>query len=157
MVWSTADLFPDGLHARRWAVREREVRVQYELQYPGWTPGCEGQTEQEDVYRLGPDATVTRVARRQVNAWHREFRLAVGRVMAALAEAGQALDGLVPDPAVRRALPRALEIEPACDAREPGTPERVSVAARDAARPWQLVFQRAPSGWRLVRAAPVLQ
>src|SRR5688500_5472366 len=54
VAWSTASLFPDGLYARSYAVRLPEIRIRYELHYPGWTPGCDGQTEQEDVYRIVP-------------------------------------------------------------------------------------------------------
>lgn len=158
VAWSTADLHPEGLVVRRWSVRGGEIRIQYELHYPGWAPGCEGQTEQEDVYRLGPGGAFARVARRQVNAWHRDFRRSVSRVLAAI-EAGDtaALAGLVPDAALRGQLSRTLREEPACDARESAPPERVSVAARSDAGPWQLVFQRGAGGWRLVRASPVLQ
>ncbi|MBI2216521.1 MAG: hypothetical protein HYU51_04410 [Candidatus Rokubacteria bacterium] len=159
VTWSTAQLFPDGLLARGWSVRGSEIRVRYEVQYPGWTPGCDGQTEQEDVYRVGSGgASVTRVARRLINPWHREFRGAVARLFDAVAAGnGNALAGLVPDAAMRRLLPPSLAPEPACDARETIGPERVSVAARDAERPWQLTFQRGPAGWRLVSAMPVLQ
>src|SRR3989475_16580 len=54
VVWSTAELFPDGLLARSYSVRPKEIRVRYELRYPGWTPGCEARTEAEDLYRLVP-------------------------------------------------------------------------------------------------------
>jgi hypothetical protein len=157
VVWSTAKLFADGLFARNWSVRGTEIRVRYELRYPGWTPGCDGQTEQEDAYRVDAAAIVSRVSSRPVNPWHREFRVAVARLFDAVA-AGDAgtLAALVPDAGTRARLPRSLAPEPACDAPEAGH-QRVSVAARDAARPWQLVFQREPGGWRLVHAAPVLQ
>src|SRR5438105_4673911 len=55
VAWSTTDVFAEGLLARSWAVRGAEVRIRYELRYPGWAPGCEGQTEQEDVYRVTPN------------------------------------------------------------------------------------------------------
>src|SRR6266705_1032006 len=58
VVWSTAELFPDGLLARSYSVRPKEIRVRYELRYPGWTPGCEARTEAEDLYRLVPDTGV---------------------------------------------------------------------------------------------------
>jgi hypothetical protein len=158
VVWSTAELFPDGLMARRWTVRGSEIRVQYEVRYPGWAPGCDGQTEQEDVYRLDPVGTVVRVSRRPVNAWHREFRTVVRRLFDAVeADDHAALVNLVPDAGLRAQLPRTLAPEPACDARDTSPSEHVSVAARDAERPWQLVFQRGAAGWRLLRATPVLQ
>src|SRR5204862_44031 len=58
VVWSTAEVFPLGLVVRSYAVRPNEIRVRYELHYPGWTPGCEAQTEAEDVYRLATDTGV---------------------------------------------------------------------------------------------------
>lgn len=158
VVWSTAEVFPDGLAARRWSVRGNEIRIHHELHYPGWAPGCDGQTEQEDLYRLAANGSFARVTGRPLNPWHREFRVAIARLFEAVATGdGAALSGLVPDAALRARLPRSLSPEPACDAREAGPPERVSVAVRGDERPWQLVFQRTPSGWRLVRAGPVLQ
>jgi len=158
VTWSTATLFPDGLHARAWVVRPGEIRLRYELHYPGWTPGCEGQTEQEDVYRLVPaQGTLTRVSRQQHNAWHRELHAAVTRLFTALAERDeQALATVVPDPALRASLP-ALVSEPACDAAD-GVRETVSIAATSAdRRPWSLTFRRAGVRWRLTAAAPVMQ
>jgi len=158
VTWSTATLFPDGLHARAWVVRPGEIRLRYELHYPGWTPGCEGQTEQEDVYRLVPaQGTLTRVSRQQHNGWHRELHAAVTRLFAALAERDeQALATVVPDPALRASLP-ALVSEPACDAAD-GVRETVSIAATSAdRRPWSLTFRRAGVRWRLTAAAPVMQ
>ena len=158
VTWSTATLFPDGLHARAWVVRPGEIRLRYELHYPGWTPGCEGQTEQEDVYRLVPaQGTLMRVSRQQHNAWHRELHAAVTRLFTALAERDeQALATVVPDPALRASLP-ALVSEPACDAAD-GVRETVSIAATSAdRRPWSLTFRRAGVRWRLTAAAPVMQ
>ena len=155
--WSTASLFPDGLYARAWAIRGGDVRLRYELHYPGWTPGCDGQTEQEDVYRLVPaQATLVRVSRQQHNAWHREMHAAVARLFAALAEGDEAaVAAVVPDPALRARLP-ALHAEPACDA--PDGRETVSIAAADAERrPWSLTFRRTGVRWRLAAAAPILQ
>ena len=158
VTWSTATLFPDGLYARAWVVRPGEVRLRYELHYPGWTPGCEGQTEQEDVYRLIPtQGTLTRVSRQQHNAWHRELRAAVERLFAALADGDEsAVAAVVPDPTMRARLP-GLAPEPACDAPD-GTRENVSIAASDAERrPWTLTFRRAGVRWRLAAISPVLQ
>jgi hypothetical protein len=162
VAWSTADVFPDGLVARRYSVRGAEIRMRYELRYPGWTPGCDGQTEAEDVYRLAPGANAfTRIARHEVNAWHREFRSSVSKLFAALAAGDRtALSGLVPDPGVRGRLPGSLAAEPACDATESGKaaadPERVSVAASAAEGPWQLTWHRSGTRWRLVSASPVI-
>lgn len=152
--WSTASLFPDGLYARSWAVRPGEIRLRYELHYPGWTPGCEGQTEQEDVYRAA-QGTLTRVSRRQHDAWHRELHAGVARLFTALAERdGTALAALVPDAALRARLP-ALEPEPACDAADPAG-ETVSIAATGPdRRPWTLTFRRAGPRWRLTAASVV--
>lgn len=158
VVWSSATAFPDGLFARRWTVRGHEVRVQYEVRYPGWTPGCDDQTEQEDVYRLGAGASAfQRIARRQLNAWHRDFRLSVSRLFSAIsADDRQALSGLVPDAAVRSRLPRTLRAEPACDAPEGPGNDRVSVAATAERGPWQLTWERRGTQWRLIQAAPII-
>jgi hypothetical protein len=158
VAWSTAELFPDGLVARDYRVRGTEVTVRYELHYPGWIPGCEGQTEQEDVYRLAADrGTFVRAGRRQINGWHAALHESVGRVLQALAAKDRsALAQLVPDARLRSTLPAKLERDAACDAREAGGP--VSVAAiADAQRPWTLTFQRAGARWRLSAATPMLQ
>jgi hypothetical protein len=158
VAWSTATLFPDGLYARAWTVRAAEVRLRYELHYPGWTPGCDGQTEQEDVYRLAPgQGTLTRVSRLQHNAWHRELHASVARLFTALAEGdAPAVAAVVPDAALRSRLP-TLIAEPACDAAD-GVRETVSIAATTAdRRPWSLTFRRTGTRWRLAAASPVLQ
>lgn len=160
VVWSTADLFPDGLVARSYAVRGAEVRVRYELRYPGWTPGCEAQTEAEEVFRVAPATGIfMRAAQSYHDAWHRELHAAAARLFDALAAGDRAtVARLVPDGEVRRRLPPALSPEPACDAPEGGpTPRTVSVAATADRVPWTLVFRRAGDGWRLTRAAPVLE
>jgi hypothetical protein len=157
VAWSTAEVFEDGLFARGWSVRGRDIMVRYEVRYPGWTPGCEGQTEHEDVYRLAPGGSFSRVARRQTNAWHRDLHASVARFYSAISAGDRkALSGLVPDPAVRSQLPPTLRAEPACDATEMGTPERVSVAASAERDPWQLTWERRSGAWRLVQAAPVI-
>jgi hypothetical protein len=157
VVWSTAELYPDGLVARSYSVRGPELRVRYELRYPGWVAGCEGQTEQEDVYRLAPGTGVyARVSQRQYEAWHRELRASAARLFAALGSGDRrTVAGLVPDPRVRERLPPKLEPEPVCDAMS-GT--NVSVAASDGSgSPWTLTFQRAgAAGWRVTSAAPVM-
>jgi hypothetical protein len=155
--WSSTSAFPDGLFVSRWDVRGGEVRVHYEVRYPGWTPGCVGQTEQEDVYRLSSvEPTLVRVARRQVNAWHRDFRVSVARLFSAIsADDRQALSGLVPDVAVRTRLPRSLRAEPACDAADGQAPERVSVAASAELGPWQLMWERRGTQWRVISATPI--
>jgi hypothetical protein len=155
VAWSTSDVFGQALLARAWSLRSGELRVRYELRYPGWAPGCAGQTEQEDVYRVTPNV-VTRLARRQFDPWHRELHAAVERLTAALAAGDEAtVAALVSDRALRGRLPAALRAEPACDAREG---ESVSVAAAgEGRRPWSLTFRRVAGGWRLTGASPVLQ
>src|SRR5436309_648513 len=158
VTWSTATLFPEGLYASAWVVRGGEVRLRYELHYPGWTPGCDGQTEQEDVYRLvAAQGTLARVSRQQHNAWHRELRAAVERLFTALAEGDDsAVAAVVPDAALRARL-AGLVPESACDAAD-GVRETVSIAATDAERrPWSLTFRRTGVRWRLAAATPVLQ
>jgi hypothetical protein len=157
--WTTADAFPEGLYARSFRVARGEVRLRYELHYPGWTPGCEGQTEQEDVYRLAPAGTTfARVGRQQFNVWHRDLRQSVARFFTAM-EAGDrsAIASLVPDPRLRERLPPGLRAETACDAPDARNPEAVSVAAVAEHAPWQLTFRRAGPAWRLSSAAPVIQ
>jgi len=160
VTWDTAPLYPEGLFARDWGIRGSEVRIRYELRYPGWTPGCESQTEQEDVYRLAPDgATFTRVARRQYNGWHQVLHRSVSGLFAALAAGDRAsLAALVPDAELRRRLPATLAPEPACDAPDAAAdPGAVSVAAVEPERrPWALTWRRAGSRWQLVSAMPVL-
>lgn len=159
IAWTTADVFGDELLARAYQVRGAEIRVRYELHYPGWTPGCAGQTEGEDVFRVGADGVVARVSRTYHDAWHRELRATVARFFDALAAgAGDTLAKLVPDGRLRGRLPASLRPEPACDAPEGSpVPRTVSVAASQARVPWGLVFRRGSDGWRLVRAAPVLE
>lgn len=159
VVWSTAELFGEGLLARSYQVRGAEVRVRYELHYPGWTPGCAGQTEGEDVFRVGADGAVARVSRAYHDAWHRDLHEAVARFFAAL-RAGPpgALARLVPDGRLRARLPASLRPAHACDAAEGSSvPRTVSVAASQERVPWGLVFRHGRDGWRLVRAAPVLE
>lgn len=158
VVWSTADLFREGLLARAYSVRGGELRVRYELHYPGWAPGCGGQTEQEDLYRLAPaGAGFVRVSRQEHNAWHRDFRTSVARLFEALAAGDEAALALVvPDKDLRARLP-ALAAEPACDAPDGPGRDAVSVAAVAADhRPWSLTFRRGGASWRLTAAAPVL-
>src|SRR5581483_7691595 len=69
-VWSLTGEGGETLMARDHRVRGGEIAVRYELHYPGWTPGCEHQTEQEDVYRLDARGTFVRVSRRRFDAWH---------------------------------------------------------------------------------------
>jgi hypothetical protein len=156
IAWSTAPLFPDGLYARSYSVRAPDIRVRYELHYPGWTPGCDGQTEQEDVYRVVPGpAIVTRVSRQQHNAWHREMHVAVSGLFAALAAGDDAaVASVVPDRDLRARLP-ALSAEPACDAADSAR-EAVSIAATGPERrPWSLTFRHVGTRWRLTGAIPV--
>jgi hypothetical protein len=157
VAWSTSDLFPEGLMARAWSLRSGELRIRYEVRYPGWAPGCEGQTEQEDVYRVAA-AGVARIARRPIEPWHRELHTIVHRLTTALAARDEpTLTALVPDRGLRGRLPAGLRPEPACDARE-ASGDAVSVAAvAEGQRPWALTFRRAASGWRLTAASPVLQ
>jgi hypothetical protein len=159
VAWSTADIFPEGLIARGYSVRGGDLRVRYEVHYPGWTPGCGGQTELEDVYRLtSTGAGYVRVSRQEHEAWHRTFRGAVARLFSALAAGDQPLLAtFVPDKELRARLP-PLVPEPACDAQEDSTHEVVSVAAVTYDhRPWTLTFRRAGTLWRLTAASPVLQ
>jgi len=158
VAWSTAEAFPEGLVARDYRVRGAEVTIRYELHYPGWTPGCDGQTEAEDVYRFVAErGTLVRASRRQINDWHAVLHQYLGRILSALASGDRgALAQLVPDAKLRGALPARLDRDPACDARD--SADRVSVAAvAGAGQPWTLTFLRAGARWRLTDAAPMLQ
>jgi hypothetical protein len=158
VAWSTASLFGDDLRVRSWSVRGGELRIRYEVRYPGWAPGCQDQTEQEDVYRMSPTGEPTRVARREHDAWHRDLHAAVERLVGALgARDDAAVAALVPDRALRRRLPPTLRAEPTCDARDGAGAETVSVAAAAERQPWTLTFRRLGSRWRLTGASPVLQ
>lgn len=159
VVWASSSLFPEELMARGHVVRGSEIRVRYELRYPGWTPGCPHQTEQEDVYRWNAGTrSVVRVSRRQHDAWHRDLHVHVERLFAALAPRDEAsLAALVPDPRLRARLP-TLQREPACDAVEGPARETVSVAAADAdGAPWTVTLRRTGGRWRVSGASPVLQ
>ncbi len=96
--------------ARAYSVRGNEIRVRYEPDYPGHAPGCEGQTEAEDVFRSSPEnGTLVRRTSRQLNGWHRELRATVAQLFDALAARDEAsLAKLVPDVHVRRRLPSTL-------------------------------------------------
>jgi hypothetical protein len=159
VVWSTANLFPEGLTARDWRIRGGEVRIRYELHYPGWTPGCEPQTEQEDILKVAPDGSgVARVGRRQYHAWHLALHRTVEGLMTALAEGNRAaLATMVPDSQLLQALPPRLQREAACDAPDAPEPAAVSVAATGEGGPWTLTFRRSGGQWRLTSATPVLQ
>ena len=160
VVWSSTDLFPEGLIVRTYSVRGDEIRVRYEPYYPGRTPGCEGQTEAEEVFRTASESgTLVRRSRRELNSWHRELRATASQLFGAL-EAGDdaSLARLVADAQLRRRLPATLRPDTACDAADSVTnPQTVSVAATAEHTPWALTFQRGGSArWRLTAAAPVL-
>jgi hypothetical protein len=153
---------PDGeVVARRWTVRLPEIRVRYELRYPGWVPGCDGQTEQEDVFRYSPGRHTFRLVGRRIHhRWHRELHAALGRVLTALQQRdARALAALVPDRRLRATLPAGLEREAACDEADGTRPSVVSVAVmRSPERaPWVLGFRRTGPTWRLVAARPVIE
>lgn len=159
VAWSTADVLSEGLLARAYSVRGAEVQIRYEVQYPGWTPGCEGQTEDEDVFRFDPAAgTFVRARRSQHNPWHRSLHASVARLFELLATGDRGgLASLIRDPELRGRLPAGLRPEPACDAADGANPHRVSVAATAERGPWQLTWERAGARWRLTGAAPVIE
>jgi len=159
-AWSAAALLPDELFATKFDVHGQSVTIRYEVRYPGWKPGCEGQTEMEDLYRYAPDQGGFTLARhRTINGWHRELHAgAVSGLLRALAGADRrALAQLVPAPAVRARLPDRLLPDLACDVPGDPAPSEVRVAAVAPAdrRVWDLRFRRLQDGWRLVEAAPV--
>ena len=159
LVWSTAEVYPDTLMVREYAVRGPELRVRYQLRYPGWVAGCDGQTEQEDVFRLTPaTGTYTRTAQRSFDGWHRELRAAASQLFTAVASSDRrTLTVLVPDARVRERLPRKLESEPVCDAATGSRSEQVAVAATDGdGAPWTLLFLRDGGRWRVNAASRVI-
>ena len=162
-IWSSADMFPDGLRATGFAVRDGQLVVRYEVRYPGWKPGCADETEYEDLYRQSARGVgLTLVRRRVVNGWHRELHSAVTRLYGALGAGDRrTLVDLVADPSLRARLPRDLRAEPVCDERDPAAPATVIVAAtreHDQQRePWTLAWRRGTRGWRVAAARPVLQ
>jgi len=162
-VWSTVETFPGGLKATGVSLRTGQLVIRYEVQYPGWKPGCPDGTEQEDV--LGWRARgigLTLLHRRVVNGWHRDLQSAVTRLYRALGtDDRRTIAELVADPLLRARLPRELRAEPVCDARDPARPSTVVVAAtreHDQQREaWSLTWRGGARGWRLAAAAPVLQ
>ena len=162
-VWSSADTSSQGLRATGFATRNDQLVVRYEVRYPGWKPGCTGETEREDLYRAPSGGKgLTLVRRRVVNGWHRELQSAVARLYDALAaDDRKTLVELVADPSLRARLPRDLRAEPVCDEQDPAAPATVIVAAtreHDQQRvPWSLAWRRGPRGWRVTAAGPVLE
>jgi len=163
-TWQSAALYPDGLWASQLAVKGETVFIHYELRYPGWKPGCDVQSEQEDTYRVEPGTgSLTLVKRQLFNGWHRELQAAVTRLFAALEKGDtRGLTGLVPAAGVRKKLPAGLAAEAACDVQNPDTSRVAQVAASAPGEngrrvAWTLWWGRSESGWRLSDAAPVLR
>jgi hypothetical protein len=159
-AWSTATLFRDGLFATGFRVRGQSVTIRYEARYLGWKPGCEGQTEEEDLYQYAPERdTFVLAGRRTIDGWHRELHSrVVSRLLQALAAGNPGeLPQLVPDPTVRARLPRQLEADLACDSPNGPVPSeaRVPVVSPGDRRVWDLRFRLFSGGWRLVDAVPV--
>jgi hypothetical protein len=161
-AWRSADEYPDGLLVRDAEFGPGRIRLRRELRYPGWKPGCDRQALEEDEYRWAPGGSVV-LARRVINGAHRELEREVVRLFAALAaDDARTVAAIVPDAALRRRLPSGLQADSACDAWSPENPGRASVAAAAPAPagrrvPWTLSWSRRHSGWRLERAAPVLE
>jgi hypothetical protein len=161
-AWTTAEQWPDGLWVSDWRTQPGELVFRYQPRYPGWKPGCVGQTEHEDHYRLAAAGGLALARRGVANAWHRELGAAADRLFHALAAAdAPALARLVPAPAVRARLPRALVAEPVCEQPPAGPRAGVTMAAtevRGGGRvPWLLSWTRGPAGWQVAAARPVLQ
>ncbi len=158
LVWSTDGVTEGGLVVSRWALGAQQVSFRYEVRYPGWKPGCDGQTEYEDLYRYAAGNETFGLAHRQVvNGWHQEFHAVLARFLSALNTGNEsALAGLAAA-SLRARLPARLEPDLACDAADGPSPGAVTVAAVEPAggRPWSLVFRRAGARWRLAVAAPV--
>ena len=158
MAWTSPAAFVDEPLVRSYRVRNGDVVLRYELHYPGWTPGCAGQTEQEDVFRYVAAKRTFTVAGRQVHAAaHREFHGVVERLLSAVnRKDDKTLAELVPDPKLRARLPGVIARESACDAAESATTVSVAVTAGADKRPWTLSFRRIGPAWRLAAADPVI-
>ena len=162
-AWRSVDRYPDGLWVSFAEVAAGRITLRRELRYPGWKPGCDGQTEQEDRYRREPGGGLALVGRQLFDGWHRELQRSATRFFAALAAGdGKALAELVPDASLRSRLPRGLVPDTACDVQNPDTPGTAIVAAAatlpsGVRSPWSLWWGRHGSGWRLTGAAPVLE
>ena len=162
-LWRSAERYPEGLWVSQVHIKAGRVSLRREVRYPGWKPGCDVQAEQEDRYRADPRVGLTLVGRRVFNGWHRELGRSATRFFSALVSGDRkTLADLVPDAALRAALPAGLLAEAACDSQNPDTPGTAVVAAAaplpDGRRaPWSLWWRRGPAGWRLTGAAPVLQ
>jgi len=162
-MWRSADRYPDGLWVSSVDIAAGRITLRRELRYPGWKPGCDVQTEQEDRYRPDPGGGLALAGRQVFNGWHRELQRSATRFFAALATGDRrTLAELVPDASLRARLPRGLLPEAACDSQNPDTPGTAIVAAAaplpsGARSPWSLWWGRRSSGWRLTGAAPVLE
>jgi hypothetical protein len=162
-AWSTADQDASGLQVTEWRTQPGELVVRYQPHYPGWKPGCVGQLEQEDRYRLAADGGLAVARRRVTNAWRRDLGAAADALFRAVASAdARAIAQLVPAAAVRARLPAALVAEPVCEQIGTAGPRGpVTMAAtelRDSRRvPWTLSWRRSEAGWRLIGARPVLE
>lgn len=158
LAWSTDAAGEGDLLVSRFSLGAREISLQYEVRYPGWKPGCAGQTEHEDLYRYVTARETFVLARRRVhNGWHRELHAGLARLLSALNQKDdRTLARLVPDETLRRRLPARLEIDLACDEADGPSPRSVSVAAVTGdRRPWTLLFRHRPDGWRLAGVAPL--
>ncbi len=156
VAWSTADLLGPDVDARSYAIRGQELSVRYAARYPGWTPGCDGQTEQEDHYRYVPTRDSFRLVRRRVtNGWHRELHGTVERLLAALRRGDAVVLSALGLPlGLARRLPDHLALEPVCDAPDGPSARVVTVStiAPGDPHPWGLRFRRTPEGWRFAGA-----
>jgi hypothetical protein len=151
VAWTTSALFGPEFDALSYTVRGQELVVRYAARYPGWKPGCEGQTEQEDHYRYVPTSETFLLVRRQVdNGWHRELHATVERLLVALWEGDErTLSALGLPSQLARRLPERLEPEPVCDMWDGPSPQVVTVSATAPGdpQPWGLRFRRTPQGW----------
>lgn len=158
-AWSTDSVTEDRLWVSQFSVGGQEVSFRYEVRYPGWKPGCDGQTEHEDLYRYVPARETFVLARRQVHhGWHRDFHAGLLKFLRALeTRDARLLAELAPERAVRARLPARLAPDLACDEADAPSPATVATAAvsADDGQPWTLVFRRTAKGWRLAAADPV--
>ena len=155
-IWSSRELFPDGLDVYDLSIGAEEVTVRYPGRYAGRKPGCKGQTERIDTFRYDrAKETMVLGTRRQTNGWHQElYEGAVHPLLDALKRGNASrLTTLVSSAELRRRLPAGLELLSVCDESEPpSSPTEVHISVEPSSgqpSPLTLLFKKSQRGWAL--------
>lgn len=155
-VWSSRELFPDGLDVFDLSIGAEEVTVRYPGPYAGRKPGCKGQTERIDTFRYDRvKETMVLGTRRQTNGWHQELYEGTVHPLLDALKRGSAsrLATLVPSAELRRRLPAGLELLSVCDESEPpSSPTEVHISVEPSSgqpSPLTLLFKKSQRGWVL--------